>query len=81
MELDQAALTAAHVAVEDELIWMRDAGMSMPFHANGFVVRNYDGTESCIMRLGTRDGLRIGIKAYLMAQAAAGRISLHDVDL
>lgn len=66
-EVDEDALTLAHVAVEDELIEMRNAGISIIGPANGFVVREYDGTPSNIMRLGTRDGLRIAIKAYIEA--------------
>lgn len=32
---------------------------------NGFVIREKNGSDSPIMRLGTRDGLAIGIRAYL----------------
>ncbi len=66
-ELDSDALTQAHLAVENELIEWRDARRSMLGCANGFVVRERDGSESSIIRLGTRDGLRIGINAYLEA--------------
>jgi hypothetical protein len=66
-EVDERALTAAHKAVEDVLIEFRGARIGVLGPANGFVVREYDGTDSPIMRLGTRDGLRIGIKAYLEA--------------
>lgn len=65
--IDPAALTAAHLAVEDELIDMRDRCMSILGPANGFVVNNSDGSPSPLMRLGTRHGLEIGIKAYLDA--------------
>jgi hypothetical protein len=67
IELDPAALTKAHKAVEDVLIEFRDSGLSVLGPANGFVVRDRNGTPSPIMRLGTRDGLEIGIKAYLAA--------------
>lgn len=70
-ELDPDALTAAHVAVEDRLIEMRDARMSVLGPANGFVVKEPDGTDSAIMRLGTRAGLSIAIKAYLAALEAS----------
>jgi hypothetical protein len=66
-EINETALKAAHIAVEDALIEFRDAGISVIGPANGFVVKSRDGTPSEIMRLGTRDGLRIGIKAYLAA--------------
>lgn len=63
--LDEGALTAAHLAVEDVLIELRDMRISVLDRANGFVVREKDATPSGIMRLGTRDGLRIAIEAYL----------------
>lgn len=65
-KIDEDALTAAHLAIEDVLIEMRDAQM-FTMHANGFVVNEPDGRPSSIIRLGTRDGLRIGIRAYLNA--------------
>lgn len=67
IELDQDALMAAHIAVENVLIEFRDGGISAIGCANGFVVNDRDGRPSPIMRLGTRDGLEIGIKAYLAA--------------
>ena len=66
-DLNAAALTAAHVAVEDVLIEMRDGRIGILGPANGFVVKEKDGSPSGIMRLGTRHGLEIGIKAYLAA--------------
>lgn len=66
-EINEQALAAAHKAVEDVLIEFRDRRISVLNRGNGFVCREYDGQESSIMRLGTRDGLRIGIKAYLQA--------------
>lgn len=68
--INEAALTAAHLAVEDALIDLRDLRVGVLGRANGFVVNERDGTPSGIMRLGTRDGLRIGIRAYLEKQAA-----------
>ncbi len=68
-EVDESALTMAHKAVEDVLIDFRDRRIGVLGPANGFVVREKDGTDSPIMRLGTRDGLRIGIHAYLEALA------------
>lgn len=44
---------------------MRDGGIGVAGHANGFVVNHRDGSPSSVMRLGTREGLRIGIRAYL----------------
>jgi len=68
-DLDPHALTLAHVAVEDVLIEFRDARIGILGRANGFVVNERDGQPSSVMRLGTRDGLEIGIKAYLEAVA------------
>jgi hypothetical protein len=65
--LDEGALTVAHVAVEDVLVELRDARIGVLGPANGFVVREWDGTPSGVMRLGTRAGLRIAIEAYLQA--------------
>jgi len=66
-EIDETALTAAHLAVEDALVDFRDNRISVLGPANGFVIRERDGQESSVMRLGTRDGLRIAITAYLAA--------------
>jgi hypothetical protein len=66
-ELDPDALTAAHVAVEDVLIELRDARIAVVGPANGLVVKEKDGELSSVVRLGTRAALDIGIKAYLAA--------------
>lgn len=71
LPVDAAALEAARLAVEDVLIEFRDERISVLNARNGFVVREYDGTESSLIRLTTRDGLRIGISAYLAALAEA----------
>lgn len=67
MSLNEQALTAAHLAVEDTLVEFRDARIGVLNRGNGVVIRECDGTDSSIMRLGTRDALRIGIEAYLAA--------------
>jgi hypothetical protein len=72
-DIDQAALTAAHLAVEDELVEMRDAYMSVLGPANGLVIKNRDGSESSAMRMGTREALQIGITAYLAAVEKASQ--------
>lgn len=64
--ISERALTMAHKAVEDVLIEFRDRRISC-FAANGLVVREADGRDSPVIRLGTREGLRIGIEAYLDA--------------
>jgi hypothetical protein len=65
--LDEQALEVARKAVEDVLVEFRDRRISVLNCGNGFVVREPDGQDSSVMRLPTRDGLRIGIKAYLSA--------------
>lgn len=65
--LDEEALTAAHLAVENVLVDFRDRRISSFTARNGLVIREYDGTVSDVIRLGTREGLEIGIRAYLRA--------------
>lgn len=67
-DLNEEALEAARLAVEDVLIDFRDNGRFM-VGANGFTVCDRDGSPSPIMRLTTVFGLQIGIKAYLNALA------------
>lgn len=68
IEIDAAALEAARKKIEDILIEFRDNRISQIGRGNGFVVREKDGSESSVIRLSTRDGLEIGIRAYLEAQ-------------
>ncbi len=63
--MDETAITRAHKAVEDALIELRDARLSVLGCANGLVINESDGTPSAVVRLGTRDALCIGIAAYL----------------
>jgi hypothetical protein len=65
--IDEEALAVAHKAIEDALVDFRDRRISVLDRGNGFVIRERDGRRSDIMRLGTREGLRIGLKAYLRA--------------
>lgn len=60
--LDEDALTAAHKAVEDVLVEFRDRRISVLHHGDGRLIGN---------GLTTREGLRIGIKAYLAHLDAA----------
>jgi hypothetical protein len=71
VDVNEDALTLAHVAIENTLVDLRDGRIFVMGPANGFVIRERDGSDSPIMRLGTRDGLRIGIKAYLDAADTA----------
>ena len=60
---DPDLMQAAHRAVEEVLIDFRDRRISAPFHGNGLVVREYDGKDSDIIRLGTRDGIKVALQA------------------
>lgn len=72
---DSDLLTLAHLAVEDELIDLRDRRMTIGMHRNGLVVRERDGKESSIIRLGTREGIRMA----LLALAEASPEHLREV--
>ena len=79
--LDDDALTAAHCAIETELVSLRDARIQVLGPANGFIIREHDGAWSPIMRLGTREGVAVGIGAYLetvKAKSEADWPGLHD---
>lgn len=60
---DAEALAAAHIKLEDLLIELRDDRISLMNRGNGLVVREQDGTESSMIRIGTRDAVRIGLLA------------------
>lgn len=64
---DPLTLTAAHLALENILVDMRDSGISIMNMnggpANGLVIRYRDGTPSDIIRLGTRDAVRLTLEA------------------
>jgi hypothetical protein len=60
-------ITAAHVKIEDFLIEMRDSRVGLIGPANGFVVREFDSTPSDVIRLGTRDGITMALKAIAEA--------------
>ena len=52
-------------AVEDVLVDRRDNRLSVLNRGNGLVIREKDGKESCIIRMGTGDAMRIGIEAII----------------
>lgn len=56
-------MEAAHLAIEDHLVKMRDAGMFTGPHGNGFVVREEDGSPSEVIRMGTRPGIVMALNA------------------
>lgn len=51
---DNDALFAVHKAIEDEMVDLRDRGMMLGPSRNGMVIFDKDGTESAIIRMGTR---------------------------
>jgi hypothetical protein len=71
IEIDDEALEVARKTVEDALVERRDSHMFM-IGGNGFHIRNYDGSDSSIMRMSTAMGLSLGIKAYLGVLAERG---------
>lgn len=60
---DNVLMTIAHLAIEEELIQLRDDGMWLGMHANGFTCNNRDGSPSGVMRFGTRHGLVLALEA------------------
>jgi hypothetical protein len=63
VEVDESLLEVGRKAVEEVLIDLRDSRISILNRGNGLVVREKDGTESSIIRMGTESALRIGLKA------------------
>jgi len=60
---DHELMTAAHLAIENKLIDLRDSGIMIGVHANGLVVRGKDGSASEVIRMGTRMGIVMALKA------------------
>ena len=60
---DASLLEIGRKAIEDTLIEWRDARLSLSQRNNGLVIREPDGTDSSIIRLGSEDALRIGMRA------------------
>lgn len=56
-------LEVARLAIEDVLIDMRDSRISMFGRGNGLVVKESDGTESSIIRMGPEAAVQIGLRA------------------
>lgn len=61
--LTDEMLEVGRKAIEDILIEFRDSRISLPFRNNGLVVKEYDGKDSSIIRLGPEDAIRIGVEA------------------
>lgn len=60
---DTGLLEIARKAVEDELLSRRDSRISLLFRGNGLVIREPDGKESALIRMGLEDALVIGLEA------------------
>lgn len=55
--------SVGRLAVENHLISLRDARISILGRGNGFCVREKDGTPSHVLRLSTEDGITIALTA------------------
>ncbi len=56
-------LEVARRAVEDELVELRDARISILNRRNGLVIRERDGSKSSLIRLPIEAAMRIGLRA------------------
>jgi len=56
-------LEVARKAIEDALIEMRDSRLSVLFRNNGLVIKEKDGSESSIIRLGPEGAVAIALRA------------------
>lgn len=59
---DRLAIQTVHIALEDELIELRDDRISFPFRANGLVVREKDASPSDAIRIPTDEAVKRVIK-------------------
>ena len=59
---DDRLLEIGRQAIEEVLVDLRDSRISV-LRNNGLVVKEQDGKESHIIRLGPEDALKIGLKA------------------
>ncbi|WP_280465967.1 hypothetical protein [Nocardia brasiliensis] len=59
---DPGLITATHLHIEDTLIEWRDLGLSEIGRANGLVVRSKDGQPSEIIRIGTREAIKMTLR-------------------
>jgi len=56
-------LEIARKAIEDRLIELRDSRLSMLGRGNGLVIREEDGSNSYIIRMGPETAVSLGLKA------------------
>lgn len=60
---DPDKLFAVHLKIEDMLIEMRDSGLQLGIHANGLAVKDRDGTMNGVIRLGTREAIKLVLES------------------
>lgn len=58
-------LETGRFAIENELVELRDARIGLIGRGNGLVIRERDGTDSYVIRMGPEHALRIGIQEML----------------
>ena len=68
-EVTDDDISAAHLALEDQLVEMRDSRMFVWLGGrppgNGLVIREKDGSDSATIRLPTRVAIEAAIKAII----------------
>jgi hypothetical protein len=60
---DDALMEVGRKAIEDTLVEWRDSRLSEFTRGNGLVIREKDGSESSIIRMGPEAGVKIALKA------------------
>jgi len=60
---DDEMMEVARIAIEAKLVEFRDARISLLMRGNGLVIRETDGTDSYIIRLGAETAVSIALRA------------------
>lgn len=55
-------IEAARLAIEDKLVERRDARIGIAGRGNGLVIREYDGTDSSIIRMTTPEAIILALE-------------------
>jgi hypothetical protein len=76
-ELDEDAVTLAHLILENELIDLRDRRVGILGRGNGLVVNEKDSTPSSIIRITTDEAIRVAVRAYNRAVEHGTRGTYH----
>lgn len=61
---DEGLLEVGRKAIEDSLVELRDLRISV-LRNNGLVIKERDGQNSSVIRMGPEDALRIGLSAIV----------------